>query len=164
MTPLPLPFKVGVPGIGGPMITAGGVAFLGGTLDYYVRAYDVTTGNQLWRDRLPAGGQATPMTYHGATDGNIWWSSLAVTARRTPSRRFDHCLCAAEVGHRPAIGEQSRVSAQASMPRAASTVRMRATARLGSRSRPAASASRNSSARCWVERALSWPPTMVKWL
>ena len=63
MTPLPLPFKVGVPGIGGPMITKGGVAFLGAAVDDYLRAYDLTSGRQLWEARLPAGGQATPMTY-----------------------------------------------------------------------------------------------------
>jgi quinoprotein glucose dehydrogenase len=60
---IPLPFKLGVPGIGGPIITRGGVAFLSGTLDYFARAYDVTTGKVLWESRLPAGGQATPMTY-----------------------------------------------------------------------------------------------------
>lgn len=63
MTPLPLPFKVGVPGIGGPIITRGGVAFLGAAVDDYLRAYDVTSGRKLWQARLPAGGQATPMTY-----------------------------------------------------------------------------------------------------
>lgn len=63
MTPLPLPFKVGVPGIGGPMITKGGVVFLAAAVDNYLRAYDLTTGRQLWQARLPAGGQATPMTY-----------------------------------------------------------------------------------------------------
>lgn len=63
--PLPLPFRLGVPNLGGPILTGGGVAFLSGTLDYYVRAYDVTTGDELWRSRLPAGGQATPMTYTG---------------------------------------------------------------------------------------------------
>ncbi|PDV88400.1 membrane-bound PQQ-dependent dehydrogenase, glucose/quinate/shikimate family [Rhizobium sp. H4] len=63
MTPLPLPFKVGVPGIGGPMLTRGGVAFLGAAVDNYLRAYDVTSGRELWQARLPAGGQATPMTY-----------------------------------------------------------------------------------------------------
>ncbi|MBB4218611.1 membrane-bound PQQ-dependent dehydrogenase, glucose/quinate/shikimate family [Rhizobium anhuiense] len=63
MTPLPLPFKVGVPGIGGPILTKGGVAFLGAAVDNYLRAYDVTSGRQLWQGRLPAGGQATPMTY-----------------------------------------------------------------------------------------------------
>lgn len=60
---IPLPLKLGVPGIGGPIITKGGLAFLSGTLDNFVRAYDVTTGMQLWEHRLPAGGQATPMTY-----------------------------------------------------------------------------------------------------
>ena len=65
LSPIPLPFKMGVPDLGGPFMTAGGVAFLSGTLDYFVRAYDVTTGRQLWESRLPAGGQATPMTYLG---------------------------------------------------------------------------------------------------
>jgi len=66
-SPIPIPFKLGVPTLGGPMTTAGGVAFLTSTLDYYIRAYDVSTGDQLWQDRLPAGGQSTPMTY--AVDG-----------------------------------------------------------------------------------------------
>ncbi|MGP4843395.1 glucose/quinate/shikimate family membrane-bound PQQ-dependent dehydrogenase [Marinobacter sp. 1Y8] len=63
MTPLSIPLKLGVPGIGGPIITGGGVAFLGATVDNYLRAYNVTNGEQLWEARLPAGGQATPMTY-----------------------------------------------------------------------------------------------------
>jgi quinoprotein glucose dehydrogenase len=67
MTPLPLPFELGVPGIGGPILTKGGVAFLGATVDNYLRGYDVTTGEEIWRARLPAGGQSTPMTY--AVDG-----------------------------------------------------------------------------------------------
>jgi quinoprotein glucose dehydrogenase len=54
--PVPLPFEMGVPDLGGPLMTAGGVAFISGTLDYYVRAYEVTTGEQLWEARLPAGG------------------------------------------------------------------------------------------------------------
>jgi quinoprotein glucose dehydrogenase len=66
LSPLPVPFKMGVPNLGGPVMTAGGVAFLSGTLDYYVRGYNVTNGEEVWRSRLPAGGQATPMTYTGA--------------------------------------------------------------------------------------------------
>lgn len=69
LSPIPLPLKMGVPGIGGPMITRGGVAFLSGTLDYFARAYDVTSGKQLWESRLPAGGQATPMTYWSEASG-----------------------------------------------------------------------------------------------
>ena len=60
---IPLPFKLGVPMLGGPLVTAGGVAFLTATMDDYIRAFDVATGDMLWQDRLPAGGQSTPMTY-----------------------------------------------------------------------------------------------------
>lgn len=61
--PVPIPIKLGVPMLGGPMTTAGGVAFLTSTSDYFIRAYDVSNGKQLWEDRLPAGGQSTPMSY-----------------------------------------------------------------------------------------------------
>ncbi|WP_421931328.1 glucose/quinate/shikimate family membrane-bound PQQ-dependent dehydrogenase [Phenylobacterium sp.] len=70
-SPVPLPFKMGVPSLGGPIMTAGGVAFLTGTLDRYIRAYDVTTGRQLWQARLPAGAQTTPMTYATADGRQI---------------------------------------------------------------------------------------------
>jgi quinoprotein glucose dehydrogenase len=65
LSPVPLPFRMGVPNLGGPIVTAGGVAFLSGTLDYYLRGYDVTSGDELWKSRLSAGGQATPMSYLG---------------------------------------------------------------------------------------------------
>ena len=60
--PLP-PFKMGVPMLGGSISTAGNVMFLGATQDDYIRAINVTNGDELWKGRLPAGGQATPMTY-----------------------------------------------------------------------------------------------------
>lgn len=60
---LHLPFRLGTPMLGGPMATAGGVVFLTSTLDDYIRAFDLRTGQEIWRDRLPAGGQSTPMTY-----------------------------------------------------------------------------------------------------
>jgi quinoprotein glucose dehydrogenase len=75
-SPIPLPFEMGVPNLGGPIITGGGVAFLSGTIDYYVRAYDILNGKQLWESRLPAGGQATPMTYTG-TDGRQYLLVIA---------------------------------------------------------------------------------------
>jgi quinoprotein glucose dehydrogenase len=52
--------------LGGPMVTAGGLAFLTGTMDNYIRAFDVSDGRLVWQDRLPAGGQSTPMTYEAA--------------------------------------------------------------------------------------------------
>ena len=62
-SPLPLPFKMGMPMLGGPMTTAGDVFFIGATADNYIRAFSTNTGEQLWQARLPAGGQATPMSY-----------------------------------------------------------------------------------------------------
>jgi quinoprotein glucose dehydrogenase len=66
---LPVSFPVGVPGLGGPLLTAGGLGFYSGTLDNYLRAYDMADGREIWRARLPAGGQATPMTYLSAKSG-----------------------------------------------------------------------------------------------
>jgi quinoprotein glucose dehydrogenase len=56
-------YELGMPNAGGPMITAGGLVFIGAATDNYLRAFDIDTGRQLWRGRLPAGGQATPMSY-----------------------------------------------------------------------------------------------------
>lgn len=63
IAPLPLPIGWGTPGVGGPHVTAGGLAFVGAALDDFLRAFDVETGEELWKGRLPAGGQATPMSY-----------------------------------------------------------------------------------------------------
>jgi quinoprotein glucose dehydrogenase len=69
MTLLPIPWNVGLPHMGGPISTASGLVFVGAAMDDYLRAYDVETGAELWRARLPAGGQATPMTYRLRPDG-----------------------------------------------------------------------------------------------
>ncbi len=49
--------------LGGPMVSAGGLVFTAAAMDNYLRAFDSETGKELWRFELPAGGQATPMTY-----------------------------------------------------------------------------------------------------
>jgi len=49
--------------LGGPMVSAGGLVFTAAAMDNYLRAFDVETGKELWKYELPAGGQATPMTY-----------------------------------------------------------------------------------------------------
>jgi len=51
---------------GGPIATAGGVVFQAGSVDGNIRAYDTESGEELWKAPLPAGGQATPMTYEAA--------------------------------------------------------------------------------------------------
>lgn len=53
----------GTPNMGGPIATAGDLVFVGAAMDSYFRAFDIETGRELWKYRLPAGGQATPMTY-----------------------------------------------------------------------------------------------------
>jgi len=63
--PVPLPIRPGLPNLGGPIVTAGGLVFVSASMDGYLRAFDVETGAELWSDRLPAGGNATPMTYLG---------------------------------------------------------------------------------------------------
>ncbi|WP_394836502.1 pyrroloquinoline quinone-dependent dehydrogenase [Pendulispora rubella] len=49
--------------LGGPIVTDGGLAFIGATQDDSIRAFDTDSGRELWKHALPAGGQATPMTY-----------------------------------------------------------------------------------------------------
>ena len=67
--PPPMWLKLGVPNMGGSIVTATGLVFIGATTDNYIRAYDIGTGKVLWRSRLPAGGQATPMTYRLRKNG-----------------------------------------------------------------------------------------------
>ncbi len=52
--------------LGGPLTTAGGVVFIGATLDAKIRAFDVETGKELWQGELPASARSTPMTFRAA--------------------------------------------------------------------------------------------------
>jgi len=66
-TPWFLPAReFGMPNMGGPIATSGGLVFVGAAMDGYLRAFDIETGAELWKYKLPAGGQATPMTYRGS--------------------------------------------------------------------------------------------------
>jgi quinoprotein glucose dehydrogenase len=69
LAPVPLPIKWGTPNLGGPIVTQNGLVFIGAAMDNYLRAFDLETGKQLWKGRLPAGGQATPMTYRLEENG-----------------------------------------------------------------------------------------------
>ena len=48
---------------GGAIVTAGNLVFVAASMDSHFRAFNATTGELLWDYTLPAGGQATPMTY-----------------------------------------------------------------------------------------------------
>ena len=69
LAPVPLPIEWGTPNLGGPIVTQGGLVFIGAAMDNYLRAFDLETGKELWKGRLPAGGQATPMTYRLRENG-----------------------------------------------------------------------------------------------
>lgn len=64
-----LPIPMGVPNIGGSVVTASGLAFIGATQEHMFRAYDIRSGRELWKGRLPAGGNANPMTYWSDSSG-----------------------------------------------------------------------------------------------
>jgi len=53
----------GTENYGGPIVTAGGLIFIGASADETFRAFDKETGKILWQSRLPFGGNATPSTY-----------------------------------------------------------------------------------------------------
>jgi quinoprotein glucose dehydrogenase len=61
--PSGLPFHIGAPNNGGAVVTATGLVFIAAATDDLIRAIDLKTGKTLWSDRLPGGGQATPMVY-----------------------------------------------------------------------------------------------------
>ncbi len=63
LVPVPLPLKWGTASLGGPIITGGGLVFIGATQDDRVRAFDIVSGEELWAFKLPTGSFAMPMTY-----------------------------------------------------------------------------------------------------
>jgi quinoprotein glucose dehydrogenase len=81
---------VGAPNFGGPMATGSGLVFIGAALDNYLRAFDAANGRELWRGRLPAGGQATPMTY--VWKGRQYVVIAAGGHAKTDTRRGDQVI------------------------------------------------------------------------
>ena len=63
LAPFPFHRIKGAPNVGGPMVTGSGLTFIAATSDYYLRAFNSETGDELAKFRLPTGGHATPMTY-----------------------------------------------------------------------------------------------------
>ena len=90
ISPVPIPLALGVPGMGAPILTSSGLLFLAGAWENVIRAYDSKTGEELWKGELPAGPQATPMSYSvRLADG----SAAAVRGdrrRRTCPHGFRH--------------------------------------------------------------------------
>ena len=63
LAPLPIGLNTGTPTLGGPLMTASGITFIGATMDNYLRAFDNRNGKEVWKTRLPSPANATPMSY-----------------------------------------------------------------------------------------------------
>jgi quinoprotein glucose dehydrogenase len=91
--------KAGAPNLGGAITTAGGLTFIGATIDRQFRAFETRTGRELWSVQLPAGGKATPMTFRtasgrqlvvvsaGGDNGGAFGASDAIVAYALPEGR-----------------------------------------------------------------------------
>ncbi|MFS2225157.1 glucose/quinate/shikimate family membrane-bound PQQ-dependent dehydrogenase [Pantoea sp. B65] len=80
------PLPIGMPTLGGTLATQGGLVFIAGTQDYYLRAFDASTGKEVWKARLPVGSQGGPMSYVSPKDGKQYILISAGGGRQSPDR------------------------------------------------------------------------------
>ncbi|MBE9605408.1 glucose/quinate/shikimate family membrane-bound PQQ-dependent dehydrogenase [Acetobacteraceae bacterium H6797] len=81
-----LPIPIGMPTLGGTLATQGGLVFIAGVQDYYLRAFNSGTGEEIWKGRLPVGSQGGPMTYKSPRTGKQYIVISAGGARQSPDR------------------------------------------------------------------------------
>lgn len=81
-----LPIPIGLPTLGGTLSTQGGLVFIAGTQDFYLRAYDSSNGKEIWKSRLPVGSQGGPMTYVSPKTGKQFVVITAGGARQSTDR------------------------------------------------------------------------------
>lgn len=81
-----LPLPIGMPTLGGPVATASGLVFFTGTADYYLRAIDVKTGQEVWKSPLPVGAQSTPLVFKSPDSGKQFVVVTAGGGRTAPDR------------------------------------------------------------------------------
>jgi quinoprotein glucose dehydrogenase len=86
------PVELGVFSQGGSLATISGLTFIGSTVDRYLRAIDSRTGEELWRGRLPAGGQANPITYRDPTTGKQYVMIAAGGHSSLETKRGDYVV------------------------------------------------------------------------
>ncbi|QXI25677.1 glucose/quinate/shikimate family membrane-bound PQQ-dependent dehydrogenase [Pseudomonas vanderleydeniana] len=81
-----LPLPIGLPTLGGTLSTQGGLVFIAGTQDFYLRAFDSGNGKEIWKSRLPVGSQGGPMTYVSPKTGKQYVVITAGGARQSTDR------------------------------------------------------------------------------
>ncbi|WP_263261218.1 glucose/quinate/shikimate family membrane-bound PQQ-dependent dehydrogenase [Pseudomonas sp. RIT-PI-S] len=77
---------IGMPTLGASLATQSGLLFFAGTQDFYLRAYDSRTGDEVWKARLPVGSQSGPMTYVSPRTGKQYVLLTVGGARQSPDR------------------------------------------------------------------------------
>ncbi len=90
LAPLGLALKTGTPNVGGPVATGGGLVLVAAAMDSYLRAFDAQNGEELWQGKLPAGGQAGPMSY--AYQGRQYVVIAAGGHRDMGTRKGDYLI------------------------------------------------------------------------
>lgn len=116
VAPFSIAWNSGTVNLGGPLVMDSGVTFIAAAGDLYLRAFETRSGRLLWQTRLPAGGQATPMTYrhkartyvvqaaggHGglATPPGDWVLAYALPGPRDP---VDWAFRASQLYNRPGM-------------------------------------------------------------
>jgi quinoprotein glucose dehydrogenase len=91
MAPAPLWIEMGTPNFGGGMASAGGLYFIGATLDHYFHAYDSATGDLLWSHRMPFPGNSVPMTFRLRPDSKQY---VVIASGGNPLGRMGDALIA----------------------------------------------------------------------
>ncbi|ETF02735.1 quinate dehydrogenase [Advenella kashmirensis W13003] len=81
-----MPIPIGMPTLGPSLATQAGLLFFAGTQDFYLRAYDSSTGKEIWKSRLPVGSQSGPMSYISPKTGKQYILINAGGARQSPDR------------------------------------------------------------------------------
>ncbi|MDH3641082.1 MAG: pyrroloquinoline quinone-dependent dehydrogenase [Gammaproteobacteria bacterium] len=92
LAPFPLWWIRGVPGVGGPTVTASGLVFIGAALEHVLRAHDLDTGEELWQARLPTAANSVPMTYQIRPDGRQYVVVAAGGHWGGPNPPGDHLM------------------------------------------------------------------------
>jgi quinoprotein glucose dehydrogenase len=82
---------LGVPNFGGGLLTASGLYFIGATTDRYFRAFDAASGRELWRERIPFTGNASPMSFRLRPDGRQY---VVIAAGGNPLTKVGDALLA----------------------------------------------------------------------
>jgi quinoprotein glucose dehydrogenase len=104
IAPFPLWWIEGVPGVGGPMVTASGLVFIGAATEHAFRAHDLATGEVLWKAKLPTAANSVPMSYQLRSEGRQYVVVAAGGHFSGLNPPGDHLMAFALPGNAPVPG------------------------------------------------------------